>query len=400
MSDKIINSPQIRFAGFTDTWEQRKLGESVNFLNGRAYKQTELLDSGKYRVLRVGNFNTIDRWYFSDLELEENKYANNGDLLYLWSTNFGPEIWGGEKVVYHYHIWKLDIIRNNLDKQYLYTWLENDKERIKQNTNGTTMVHVTKGNMENREFQVPANLEEQQKIGVFFKQLDETITLHQRKLELLKDTKMSLLQKMFPKDGRDFPEIRFLGFTDAWEQRVLSDVKDVRDGTHDSPKYHNEGHPLVTSKNLTEHGLDMSDVSLISDEDFNAINQRSKVNVGDIIFGMIGTIGNPVILKRNDFAIKNVALIKRDGEVENEFLIQLLKSPVFYRYIRKENVGGTQKFLGLSQIRNFKFLVPSKAEQEKIGKFFYELDNLITLHQRELNSLDNFKKSLLQQMFI
>jgi len=195
------------------------------------------------------------------------------------------------------------------------------------------------------------------------------------------------------------PKIRFPGFTDAWEQRVMSNVKDVRDGTHDSPKYYNEGHPLVTSKNLTEHGLDMTDVSLISDEDFKAINQRSKVDVGDIIFGMIGTIGNPVILKRDDFAIKNVALIKRDGEVENEFLIQLLKSPVFDRYMRKENAGGTQKFLGLSQIRNFEFLAPSKAEQSKIGSFFEQLDHLITIHQRKLNHLQDEKKGLLQKMF-
>jgi type I restriction enzyme, S subunit len=200
-------------------------------------------------------------------------------------------------------------------------------------------------------------------------------------------------------NNTNVPKIRFPGFTDAWEQRLMSDVKDVRDGTHDSPKYHSEGHPLVTSKNLTEHGLDMTNVSLISDEDFNAINHRSKVDVGDIIFGMIGTIGNPIILKRDDFAIKNVALIKRDGEVENEFLIQLLKSPLFDRYIKKENAGGTQKFLGLSQIRNFEFLVPSKAEQEKISKFFYELDHLIALHQRKLGHLQDEKKSLLQKMF-
>lgn len=160
-------------------------------------------------------------------------------------------------------------------------------------------------------------------------------------------------------------------------------MKNVRDGTHDSPKYHNEGHPLVTSKNLTDHGLDMSDVSLISDEDFEAINQRSKVDVGDIIFGMIGTIGNPVILERDDFAIKNVALLKNGGEVDNRFLIQLLKSPVFDRYMRKENAGGTQKFLGLSQIRNFEFLTPAMDEQVKIGEFFKNLDHLITLHQRE-----------------
>ncbi|WP_241234542.1 restriction endonuclease subunit S, partial [Enterococcus faecalis] len=86
------------------------MGDSVRFINGRAYKQKELLDTGKYRVLRVGNFNTNDRWYYSDLELPEEKYANKGDLLYLWATSFGPEIWDNERVIYHYHIWKLDII--------------------------------------------------------------------------------------------------------------------------------------------------------------------------------------------------------------------------------------------------------------------------------------------------
>ncbi|MBA0947267.1 restriction endonuclease subunit S [Enterococcus gallinarum] len=189
--------PEIRFPGFTEEWEQRKLGEVIRFLNGKAYKQQELLDSGKYRVLRVGNFNTNDRWYYSDLELEENKYANKGDLLYLWATSFGPEIWNEETVIYHYHIWKLEFLTNELDKQYLYTWLLTDKEKIKQTTNGTTMVHVTKGIMEQRLFQFPQDVKEQQKIGTFFKQLDDTIALHQRELDLLKETKKGFLQKLF-----------------------------------------------------------------------------------------------------------------------------------------------------------------------------------------------------------
>ena len=140
-----------------------------------------MLDEGKYRVLRVGNFNTNDKWYYSDMELEDNKYAVKGDLLYLWATNFGPKIWDEEKVIYHYHIWKLDITDENIDKRYLYTWLETDKERIKQNTNGSTMVHVTKGNTEEREFQFPS-LPEQKKIGEFFDAIDHLITLHQREL--------------------------------------------------------------------------------------------------------------------------------------------------------------------------------------------------------------------------
>ncbi|MEB7498568.1 restriction endonuclease subunit S [Enterococcus faecalis] len=189
--------PEIRFTGFTGDWEERKLGEVVVFLNGRAFKQQELLDSGKYRVLRVGNFNTNDRWYYSNLELEEDKYANKGDLLYLWATSFGPEMWNEERVIYHYHIWKLKFLSKELDKQYLYTWLLTDKEKIKESTNGTTMVHVTKGGIEQRTFQFPPDINEQQKIGAFFKQLDDTIALHQRKLDLLKETKKGFLQKMF-----------------------------------------------------------------------------------------------------------------------------------------------------------------------------------------------------------
>lgn len=195
------------------------------------------------------------------------------------------------------------------------------------------------------------------------------------------------------------PEIRFQGFSEDWEQRKLSDIKDVRDGTHDSPKYYNEGFPLVTSKNLTENGLDITDVSLISEEDFHSINKRSKVDIGDIIFGMIGTIGNPVIVDREGFAIKNVALIKHGGEVTNKFLIQLLKSPVFSKYIRNENAGNTQKFLGLGKIRGYQFLSPIYDEQTKIGNFFKQLDDTIALHQQELTTLKQTKQGFLQKMF-
>lgn len=195
------------------------------------------------------------------------------------------------------------------------------------------------------------------------------------------------------------PEIRFSGFTDAWEQRKLGEVKDVRDGTHSSPVYVKQGHALVTSKNLTDYDLDLSNVSFISDEDFKLINQRSKVDIGDIIFGMIGTIGNPVLLTRDDFAIKNVALLKNDGVVENTFLVNLLKSPIFQAYVREENAGGTQKFIGLNQIRNFIFLSPDTNEQIKIGSFFKQLDNIVALYERKLTSLKQLKSGYLTKIF-
>ena len=143
----------------------------------------------------------------------------------------------------------------------------------------------------------------------------------------------------------------------------------------------------------------MTDVSLISDADFEAINKRSKVDNGDILFGMIGTIGNPVIVDRSDFAIKNVALIKEGGDIPNRFLIQLLKSSVFEKYIRNENAGNTQKFLGLSKIREFTFFTPTIEEQSRIATFFKQLDDTIALHQRKLTLLKQLKQTYLQALF-
>ncbi|PVV31858.1 restriction endonuclease subunit S [Bifidobacterium bifidum] len=188
--------PEIRFAGFTDPWEQRKLGEVAHFINGRAYSQNELLFSGKYPVLRVGNFYTNDSWYYSDLELEDKSYAYEGDLLYTWSATFGPHIWHGNKVIYHYHIWKVQL-EAALEKLFAFQLLERDKERILSDKNGSTMVHITKTGIENTSVLMPCSVEEQRRIGAFFDHLDSIITLHQRKLELLQNIKKSLLDKMF-----------------------------------------------------------------------------------------------------------------------------------------------------------------------------------------------------------
>ena len=197
------------------------------------------------------------------------------------------------------------------------------------------------------------------------------------------------------------PQIRFNGYSDAWVQRNLGEWSDVRDGTHASPKYIEQGHPMVTSKNLTDSGLDMSDVSYLTDEDFNEINKRSKVDIGDILFGMIGTIGNPVIVDRDDFAIKNVALIKEQSspEIINTWLIQYLKSPSFERFIQKKNTGGTQKFIALGLIRDMKLMTPSVQEQARIGELLTHLDKLIAANQRKLDLLKEQKKGYLQKMF-
>ena len=143
-------------------WEEKTLKEICKVINGRAYSKDEMLKQGKYRLLRVGNFFTNDSWYYSDLELEDDKYCDNGDLLYAWSASFGPRIWDGEKVIYHYHIWKM-VCSAKIDKYFLCYWLDSDelKKQVMSNLHGTTMAHITKGIIEATHVAFPPLSEQQ-----------------------------------------------------------------------------------------------------------------------------------------------------------------------------------------------------------------------------------------------
>lgn len=145
------------------TWKWVQLQDVVDFINGRAYKKEELLSIGKYKVLRVGNFFTNDSWYYSNLELEDDKYCYAGDLLYAWSASFGPKIWEGEKTIFHYHIWNVKYNKQFVYRDYLYYFLEYDKTRVKSATTGSTMIHVSMANMKPRLFPLPP-LAEQHRI--------------------------------------------------------------------------------------------------------------------------------------------------------------------------------------------------------------------------------------------
>ena len=148
-----------------------KMGDMLTFLNGRAYKQEELLSEGKYPVLRVGNFYTNDSWYYSDLELDESKYCDNGDLLYSWAATLGPQIWNGEKCIFHYHIWKILFEEKEVDKEYLYYFLQYDLAKIAKSTTKSTMIHVSMGSMKERQLILPS-LEEQKRIASLISKFD------------------------------------------------------------------------------------------------------------------------------------------------------------------------------------------------------------------------------------
>ena len=195
------------------------------------------------------------------------------------------------------------------------------------------------------------------------------------------------------------PKIRFKDYLNDWLYTELKEVKDVRDGTHASPNYFFSGYPLVTSKNLTDSGLNLNDVSLISESDYIEINKRSKVEVGDILLGLIGTIGKPVLVKTDGFAIKNVGLIKNGGKVQNQFLLQYLKTDLFNKYIKIEMAGNTQKFLGLETLRSTKVPVPSPEEQSAIGYLFRTLDDLLASYKDNLANYQSLKATMLSKMF-
>jgi len=183
------------------TWSDTKFGEVCKLRNGRAYKKTELLDEGKYRVLRVGNFFTNKHWYYSDLELDETKFCETGDLLYAWSASFGPRIWEGERSIFHYHIWRVDYDEQILNKKYLYYWFLWDAENIKsEQGTGTTMIHVSMKSMNAREISIPP-LEKQQhvvqELDGMAQQVSELMEISRVKSQHYLNLKQSILQEAF-----------------------------------------------------------------------------------------------------------------------------------------------------------------------------------------------------------
>lgn len=377
--------PALRFKGFDEDWEQRKLDELATFINGRAYSQDELLDNGKYKVLRVGNFYTNDSWYYSDMELDDKYYANEGDLLYTWSATFGPHIWHGEKVIYHYHIWKINL-SDNLKKNFALQLLEQDKAAILSDKNGSTMVHITKMGMEKKKVIIPLNIEEQEKIGKFFSDLDRNITLHQRKYTKLVNIKKSMLEKMFPKNGEDVPEIRFAGFTDPWEQRKVSDVANRFDNLR-IPVAANLRIPGTTPyygangiQDYVEGFTHEGEFVLVAEDGANDLKNYPVKYVNGRIW-----VNNHAHVLQGKFEI-----------LENKFFAYSISQINIEALL----VGGGRAKLNAEVMMSLELYIPNFNEQKFIGRYFAQLDQLITLHQRKLEKLQHIKKACLEKMFV
>lgn len=183
------------------SWPEENLQKNIQLLNGRAYKQEELLDSGKYPVLRVGNFFSNRNWYYSNLELEPDKYCDNGDLLYAWSASFGPQIWQGGKVIYHYHIWKV-VIKDAYNKQFLCKLLEYVTASLMSETHGIAMMHLTKSGMEQTPFIVPP-MELQEQFSLFVENIECIKSNIQYSLDKMVSLKKSLLFQYFKEPQKE-----------------------------------------------------------------------------------------------------------------------------------------------------------------------------------------------------
>ncbi len=281
-----------------------------------------------------------------------------------------------------------------ISKEYLCYFMQSNAyyTRLLANVTGTTRKRISRKNLGNVELEVPTK-EEQNTIVERLDCLVKVIDSRTKELQLLDN----LIKARFVELFGDM----FLN-PNGWEKALLGEACDVRDGTHDSPKYFTEGYPLVTSKNVTGGKIDFTDCSLISEEDYNKINQRSKVDMGDILMPMIGTVGNPVIVDvEAEFAIKNVALIKfrENSIVINSFVKALLESDYFDRAVISNVRGGTQKFISLGDIRKLEISLPPIDVQEQFDDFVKQVDKSKVVVQEALDKTQLLFDSLMQKYF-
>ena len=320
-----------------------------------------------------------------------------GDVLYaLYGATSGEVAVSRQKGAINQAILAI-LPRDDCDARYITAWLRKQKGYIV-----TTYLQGGQGNLsgvivKNLEVFIPS-LPEQQKIGFMLSHLDSLITLHQRKYDKLCVLKKSMLDKMFPKGGSLYPEIRFAGFTDPWEQRKLGDVAAVYDGVHQTPDYQDEGVMFLSVENIAT----LTSQKFISREAF-AKNYPVYPKHGDVLMTRIGDIGTSNVVETDDKLAFYVSLaLLKPFDVDSYYLDKSLQSPSAKEelYRRTLHIAFPKK-INKNQIAEVMLPIPrSRQEQEQIGALFRDLDSLITLHQRKLELLRNIKKSMLDKMFV
>lgn len=230
-----------------------KLKDIATFINGRAYLMPELQAKGKYRIIRVGNFSGKEEWFYSDMELEPEKYCSNGDLLYKWACNFGPEIWKGEKAIFHYHIWKVIPNEEKVDKQYLYYELALMTPYWLSSTNGSTMVHITKETMEDKIIDLPA-INEQKNIAKILSSIDAQIERNECVIKRLQVLALTTFDQ-FSKNIIDSNNVVLEDILIERDKSPLQ-VNGVVDGTGDIP-FFTSGETILYTNRISTTGFNI-----------------------------------------------------------------------------------------------------------------------------------------------
>ena len=391
--------PALRFKGFTDPWEQRKLGEVGSVAMCRRIFKEQTAETGDVPFYKIGTFGgEADAFISKDL-FEEYKvkypYPQKGDILISASGSIGRNV---EFTGKNEYFQDSNIVWLKHNEQLTNDFLKCFYSVVQwSGIEGSTIKRLYNENILNTVIKMPSILE-QQKIGKFFRKLDILITLHQRKYEKLVNIKKSMLDKMFPKNGASVPEIRFKGFTDSWEQRKFSELyekvsrkNDLTYGKDDIISVANmyyKAESYITDENylLTYNVFEMGDIAFEGNKSKNFAHGRFVEN----------TIGNGIV--SHVFDVFKPRMTSYDLQfwkyaINNERIM----GPIL---LRSTKASTMMTNLVADDFLQENFLIPCYEEQKKIGEFLTQLDTLITLHQRKLEKLQNIKKSCLEKMFV
>lgn len=414
------NTPKIRFKDYTDEWETRKLGEISEKVTEKNsdYEYTETLtNSAEFGIISQRDFFEKD---ISNPEKTDGYYiVREEDFVY------NPRISTFAPVgpINRNKLGKTGIMSplytvfrtSNINRQYLEYYFKSTKWHNFMYINGDTGARADRFAIKNSVFMelpipYPKN-EEQQRIGDFLNNLDNLVSFYQQECEQLQTFKKMMLKKMFPQEGCSKPEFRFDGFTDDWEQRkVIEQVEKVLDYRGKSPtkfdmSWGDSGYLVLSALNVKNGYIDKSVEAKYGDQElFDRWMGNERLEKGDVLFTTEAPLGNIAQVPDNNGYILNqraVAFKTSSDKLDNNFLATLLSSPLFQDKLQANSSGGTAKGIGMKEFAKISTMLPIDiAEQKKIGLFFKDLDNLITLHQRKCDKLVEVKKYMLKNMFI
>ncbi|MDM7824537.1 restriction endonuclease subunit S [Bifidobacterium longum subsp. longum] len=399
--------PAIRFAGFTDPWEQRKLGElALTYSGGTPSAGNSAYYGGEIPFIRSAEIDcdsTELSLTVAGLNNSSAKLVDKGMVLYaMYGATSGEVAISKIKGAINQAILAMDA-SDMAANRFIAYWLRRQKKSITE-----TFLQGGQGNLSGaiiKELGIPQpSLDEQRQIGSFFSNLDDLITLHQRKYDKLVIFKKSMLEKMFPKDGESVPEIRFAGFTDPWEQRKLENLASFGGGhtpsMADASNYVDGKILWVTSQDVKQHYIENT-TTMISEKGAATLTLYPSDSI--VIVARSGILRHtiPVAKLRKPATVnQDIKVIQTVDSCDSSWLLQyfIASNKTLLREYGK--TGTTVESIDFAKMKSTALMVPYIEEQQAIGSFFSRLDNLITLHQRKLELLQNIKKSLLDKMFV